>query len=130
MVTKAEGNTGGVGGKRAGAGRKPGVPNKVKRELAEQAREYTDEALKALVRVMRDVEAPAAAVVTAANSILDRSHGKPSQAMKIEGDLFRNVDDNELDRRILLLLTELGIQAGKAEGAGSAFGGAETTSRH
>src|SRR5712664_3987880 len=45
------------GGKRAGAGRKPGVPNKASRELKELAREYTEEAVGALVRVLRDKEA-------------------------------------------------------------------------
>jgi hypothetical protein len=74
-----------VGGKREGAGRKKGVPNKVKSELAELAREYTSEALEALVRVIRAPKAPPASVVAAATAILDRGHGKPSQVMEMTG---------------------------------------------
>src|SRR6266851_908111 len=72
------------GGKRAGAGRKPGVPNKASRELKELAREYTEEAVGALVRVLRDKEAPASAQVAAATAILDRGHGKPTQHIDAE----------------------------------------------
>jgi len=72
------------GGKRAGAGRKTGVPNKVSRELREVARQYTEEAVDALVRVLRDKKAPASATVAAATAILDRGHGKPTQHIDAE----------------------------------------------
>jgi len=70
-------------GERRG-GRQKGVPNKATRSLREIARQYTDEAIDALVRVMQDDGEPAAARVSAANAILDRGYGKPSTV--IAGD--------------------------------------------
>ncbi len=83
------------GGKRAGAGRKPGVPNKASRELKELAREYTEEAVGALVRVLRDKEAPASAQVAAATAILDRGHGKPTQHKGARDDRGQEMSDTE-----------------------------------
>lgn len=71
----------GHGGKRAGAGRKKGSPNKATAAIRDAAQEYTDEALATLVEVMKDAEQPGATRVGAANSILDRGHGKPAQAL-------------------------------------------------
>lgn len=65
-------------------GRAKGVPNKATVSIKEAAREYTDAALKTLVSVMQDAEAPHAAKVSAANSILDRGYGKASTV--ITGD--------------------------------------------
>jgi glycerol-3-phosphate O-acyltransferase len=48
------------------------------------ARAGSPEALQALVDVMKDSSAPHAARVTAADKILDRAWGKPTQP--IEGD--------------------------------------------
>jgi hypothetical protein len=66
------------GGKRPGAGRKAGTPNKATRELKEIAREHTEAAIKTLVAVMEDTEAPPAARVAAADKLLDRGHGRPA----------------------------------------------------
>jgi hypothetical protein len=60
-------------------GRKKGTPNKATAEIRGLAREYTAEALEALVGVMRDSDQPSARV-SAAREILDRGYGKPSQA--------------------------------------------------
>jgi hypothetical protein len=76
-------NRGSKPGERRG-GRVKGVPNKATASIRDIARQYTGEAVEALVRVLRDAESPAAAVVGAANSILDRGYGKPSQV--INGD--------------------------------------------
>lgn len=81
MAGSRLGTRGGPGGARPGNGRKSGSQNKVKAELAVLCRTYTVEALEALVGVMRNGEAPHAAVVTAAIAILDRGHGKPMQAV-------------------------------------------------
>lgn len=70
------------GGKREGAGRKAGVPNKVGADLRELAQQYTEEALEALVGVLR--EGGDAAKVAASRELLDRGHGKASQI--IAGD--------------------------------------------
>jgi hypothetical protein len=71
----------GRGGARLGAGRKAGSPNKATASLKDIAREYTTEALDALLKVMRSDSAPPAAVVAASNAILDRGYGKPSQVL-------------------------------------------------
>lgn len=69
------------GGKRPGAGRKPGSKNRATKEqkatFADLAKEYAPEALTTLVSVMNDTEQSGAARVAAANSILDRAYGKP-----------------------------------------------------
>lgn len=78
----------GRGGARPGAGRKKGSANKLtverKATLTELAQSYTDEALAALADVMRNGQSEAARV-SAANSLLDRGHGKAVQAMEIGG---------------------------------------------
>jgi len=73
-----------VGGARPGAGRPKGAQNKATASIREIARQYTDDAVKALVDVLKDDTAPRAAVVAAANSILDRGYGKP--AVVVQGD--------------------------------------------
>lgn len=73
-----------VGGKRPGAGRKPGAVSKAKRELAEMAKEHAAMALQVLVNVAQSGESDAARV-SAATAILDRGYGKPFQAMQITG---------------------------------------------
>ncbi len=71
------------GGARPGAGRKPGSPNKVpftiRRTVAEMAATYTEEALEVLAQIMRTGNSDAARV-NAANSLLDRAHGKVGAA--------------------------------------------------
>jgi hypothetical protein len=71
------------GGKREGAGRKAGVPNKVGADLRELAQEYTSEALAALVEMVRGDNGPSK--VAAAREILDRGHGKAS--LTLDGKL-------------------------------------------
>lgn len=71
------------GGARVGAGRKKGEPNKATGSLRDLAREYTPQALTALAKIMLEGESEAARV-SAANAILDRGYGKPSQV--IAGD--------------------------------------------
>ena len=75
------------GGKRSNAGRKQGSVNKVKLELREAAKEYSQAALDTLVGIMNDTGAPHAARISAANSLLDRGHGKPTQGL----DMAHNV---------------------------------------
>lgn len=75
------------GGARPGAGRPKGVPNKATASIREAAREYTEQALLTLAEVMVDEEQPAAARVSAANALLDRGYGKPSQSVDVTGDM-------------------------------------------
>lgn len=72
-----------VGGKRPGAGRKPGKVGAAKRALAEMAKDHAEAAMKTLVDIAMDRAAPHAARVSAATAILDRGYGKPAQAMTV-----------------------------------------------
>lgn len=76
-------NRGSKPGERRG-GRTKGTPNKATIVIKDAAREYTEQALETLAKVMIDVEQPAAARVSAANALLDRGYGKPSNV--IAGD--------------------------------------------
>lgn len=72
-------------GERRG-GRKPGTPNKATASIRDIAREYTGEAVKALVDVLRDEQQPASARVSAASAILDRGFGKPTTVLAGDED--------------------------------------------
>lgn len=76
------------GGKRTGAGRPKGVVNKATADIREAAQQYTELALAVLVDVATNGDS-AAAKVAAANSLLDRGHGKPRQAVDatVDGEL-------------------------------------------
>ena len=62
----------------------PGGRPKVIGEVRDLAREHTVTAIDTLVSIMCNENAAAAARITAAQAILDRSYGKPSQSMRIE----------------------------------------------
>ena len=66
-------------------GRVRGTPNKATASLKALAGNYTAQALETLASIMSDVEQPAAARVAAANSLLDRAHGKPRQEIEHAG---------------------------------------------
>jgi hypothetical protein len=74
----------GTGGKRPGAGRKPGAVNKTTLELREAAQKHGPEMLEELARLAKTAESEAARVA-AANSILDRAYGKPKQSVEHMG---------------------------------------------
>lgn len=67
------------GGKREGAGRKKGIPNKVTADIKVIAQSFGEEAIKLLVEIARDGDAPHAARVAAVKEILDRGYGKAKQ---------------------------------------------------
>lgn len=52
-------------------------------EVSQLAQQYTTKAIKGLVAIAEDDEAPAIARVSAWNSILDRAYGKPAQAVDL-----------------------------------------------
>jgi Family of unknown function (DUF5681) len=68
------------------------------------ARALTQEAVDTLAAVMRDGRAPATARISAAVALLDRGHGRPSQAvdLNIGCDLGRLTDD-ELETLELIM---------------------------
>lgn len=79
------------GGKREGAGRPAGSPNKATLIVKEAAQAFTADAISTLAEIMRSSEHPAAARVSAANALLDRGHGKPKQPLTGGDD-----DDNPI----------------------------------
>jgi hypothetical protein len=66
-----------------GPGRPKGSRNKVTIELAEAAKEYSEEALEILITVARKGRSEAARVA-AACAILDRAFGKPKQQIQAD----------------------------------------------
>ena len=72
-----------AGGKRAGAGRPAGRRNKVTADIKELAQSFGEEAIKSLVEIVRDGEAPHAARVSAVKELLDRGYGKAKQALEL-----------------------------------------------
>ena len=78
----------GHGGKRPGAGRKPGGTQRATAEqlqsLAELARAHTGAAIGALVAVATASDSDAARV-SAASALLDRGYGKPRQVSEPGG---------------------------------------------
>ena len=67
--------------------RRKGQVTKITAELRAAAKEYTAEALKVLVKIMRNAKAPAVARIQAARELLDRGHGRSVQPMKHEGEV-------------------------------------------
>lgn len=61
-------------------GRKKGTPNKATADVKALAGKYGPAAIEQLAKLMKDSESDAAKVA-AANSLLDRAYGKPSQAI-------------------------------------------------
>lgn len=80
-MTKVAANSrgGSKPGERRG-GRQKGTPNKATATIKEIARQYTTEAIEALVGVLRNSETDAAKV-SAAKEILDRGYGKATTVL-------------------------------------------------
>jgi hypothetical protein len=76
------------GGRRPGAGRPKGKQSKTtikaKATISELAQKHAPDALKALVEIATKGESESARV-SAANALLDRGYGKPSQAHQHSG---------------------------------------------
>lgn len=66
-------------------GRQKGTPNKSGQDLREAARKFTDQALKVLADIAMAGESEAARV-SAANALLDRGYGKPSNVLTGDED--------------------------------------------
>lgn len=63
------------------------------------ARSFSTEGMEILAAIARDNDAPHSARVTAANSLLDRGHGKAVQQVEAgkPGDFLEDLTDAELD---------------------------------
>jgi len=71
-------------------GRAAGVPNKVTAEFKIAAQQYGPEALETLAQIMRHGDSGQVRVL-AANSLLDRGFGRPSQTVDLGSDPARPV---------------------------------------
>lgn len=96
-----------AGGKRPGAGRPKGQRNKITADIKAIAQSYGEEAIVALVEIIRDGEAPAAARVAASREILDRGYGKAHQS----------VDHSSKDGTMTPLPTRIELVAPNVHGA-------------
>lgn len=70
------------------------------------ARGHTDSAIAVLADIMQDGDAPAAARVSAANSLLDRGWGKAAQKVELATPLDR-VSDDSLEEMIKSRLLQI-----------------------
>jgi hypothetical protein len=81
-------------------------------DIRSLARKYTEQAIETLVHVMRAPQAPPAARVLAANSLLDRGWGKAAQLVAVDGEIRQLVEvklnvvtPNNLEQTTTKLLT-------------------------
>jgi hypothetical protein len=74
------------GGKRPGAGRKPGQRNKITAEIKDLAMKYAPDAVKELGRLAKEAESEQARAA-AIKEILDRGYGKSKQSMDVNASL-------------------------------------------
>jgi hypothetical protein len=76
-------------------------------EVKAAARELTQDAIDTLASVMKDLTAPPAARISAAVALLDRGHGRPTQAVNVSGAIasfdFTRLSDEELEEYNRLL---------------------------
>jgi len=70
------------GGRRPGAGRPLGAPNKLTRPLKELAALHSEDCIAVLVQLRDHAEAEQVRLA-AANSLLDRGHGRPRQELDV-----------------------------------------------
>lgn len=121
------------GGRRPGAGRPQGgksrATKQAKATLSDLAKAHTATALQVLVDVAKKGESESARVA-AANAILDRAYGKPSQALQHSGpgggpiptvDLT-NATDDDLQRLEAIFGPLAGTAGDDAEGDPSGEG--------
>lgn len=78
----------GQSGNPKGVGRKTGP---VERTIKARAERHANKALKALTDVLKDKEAPHAAKVSAANSLLDRAYGRAPQDVTVKGKIEQHI---------------------------------------
>src|SRR6185503_7864885 len=86
----------------------PGGRPRVLADVQELARERSPEALNLLANVMRDEKAPPAARVAAANALLDRGYGKPTQPIS---QTLTKIDPSTMSDEELAAIVQNGIQA-------------------
>lgn len=116
------------GGRREGAGRPQGARSRAtkahKATLSDLARQHTSVALTALVDIAKKGESESARVA-AANALLDRAYGKPTQSHEHKGAIgtydLTKLSDDELDR-LESILGPLALSGGDPSGEGEESG--------
>jgi hypothetical protein len=86
----------------------PGGRPKVLGDVQELARHKSPEAITTLANIMNDAKAPPAARVAAANALLDRGYGKPTQPIS---QTLTKVDPNSLSDEELAAIVAKGATA-------------------
>jgi hypothetical protein len=86
----------------------PGGRPKVIGDVQELARERSPAAINTLAAIMDDTNAPPAARVAAANSLLDRGYGKPTQPI---AQTLTKIDPSTMSDAELAAIVRNGLQA-------------------
>lgn len=86
-------------GKKTG-GRVAGTPNKATASIKEYASQHSEASIEALVSIMNDATAPHIARIAAANSVLDRAHGKPTASIEIDATTTQKIDLAAIDAEL------------------------------
>ena len=92
----------GIGGRRPGAGRPLGSPNKLTRPLKEFAALHSETCIAVLVE-LRDHAETEHVRLAAANALLDRGHGRPRQAIDMHADDSLTIIVNRLGQAVEVL---------------------------
>ena len=85
----------------------PGGRPRVLADVQELARQKSPEAISTLVAIMNNEKAPPAARVAAANALLDRGYGKPTQPIS---QTLANIDPSTMSDAELAAIVRGGIQ--------------------
>ena len=85
----------------------PGGRPKVLGDVQELAREQSPQAINTLAKIMTDEKAPPAARVAAANALLDRGYGKPTQPIS---KTVAKVDPNSMSDEELAAIAKNGAE--------------------
>src|ERR1044072_833408 len=85
----------------------PGGRPKVLGDVQELARQKSPEAITTLANIMHDEKAPPAARVAAANALLDRGYGKPTQPIS---QTLTKIDPSTMSDEELASIVRNGIQ--------------------
>jgi len=102
-------------GKSGNPGGRPAVVGHIK----DLARKQADQAILTLAEICADIEAPHSARVAAAQALLDRGYGKPTQYIEDKANPIDDLNDDD-QRALLAALTALAASEGDAEeGAGA-----------
>jgi hypothetical protein len=86
----------------------PGGRPKVLGDVQELARQQSPEAINTLVAIMQNEKAPPAARVAAANALLDRGYGKPTQPIS---QTLAKIDPSTMSDEELAAIVRNGAQA-------------------